>query len=49
MGAWKSTPGRRRSKSIELTAGVPPFGKIHLAVSCDNQPKLQQAVKIECR
>jgi hypothetical protein len=41
MGAWESSADRRRSKSTELPAGIPPFRDIHLANSGDDQSQFQ--------
>jgi hypothetical protein len=47
MRSRKSSSQSRGAQSTELSSGVPPFGKIHLAESTNYQPKLQEPVEVD--
>lgn len=40
--SWKAAPQRRGSEGVELTRPVPPPGRIHLAVTRDDDAELQK-------
>jgi hypothetical protein len=46
MCARESSTDGGSSQPTELPARIPPFGEIHLADSCDDQSKFQQAIEI---
>jgi hypothetical protein len=49
MRTRKAATDGRSPEATQLSASIPPFGNIHLAIPSNNEPEFQQSIEIYYR